>query len=165
MTSMSAAAAVETPRGFTWGIWRVWGLIVWVVPLALFALRFFNAASGFETLAAMLYLPIWYPVLGGLGMAPKWIWAARADKLQRPPAGVFPAMLVHWVGLLVVVLTFPGQGDGQAFASPLGLLIPAFAGAAETPVAIAAAVCSVAGLLLASVVASVARVSAPQSAA
>lgn len=146
-------------------MWRVWGLFVWAIPLALFALRFFHETSGFETLALMVYLPIWYPVLGGLGMTPKWVWRYRAGQGVRPPALVPVAMAVHWVGLLLAVLALRGQGDSMTFPSPLEQLVPGLPEGLSLPILVASLTLALLGLVAAIAAAAFARTPAAAAAA
>lgn len=133
-----------------------WGALIaliWVVPLAILAVRLFVAGGGWDLLFLIIYAPIWYPVLGVLGMIPRWTWRQRAGKHADPPAGIMRGFIVHWSGLLLMAIAAPGVGDSGAFASLLRREVHFFDERGEQTVTGIGLFCALAGLLIAIVVA------------
>lgn len=134
------------PRWQRW-LWRAWTPLVWIVPLLLLALRYVMPGVGWETIALILYGPIWYPLLAGAAWAPRIIWRARAGKLRQPPRALAACILLHWGGLLLAVLTGRGVGDLELFDSMLGRLLPFLGPVAQDVTLYAALALAAVGLL------------------
>lgn len=162
MAAVSESTA-HTGSGLERAIWRSWPVLVWGIPVLLAAVRFLVPNSGWDAIFLLMFFPVWYPVFALLGMTPRWVWRSRCRRAgvdigTQPPAKLLAFMLVHWIGLLLLVVSLAGLGDSGNLASVLAEAFPLLDQRAADFTAILAALFVVAGMVGAITVASSAKV-------
>ncbi len=100
-------------------MWSLWIWAAWLFPV-LFVLNGF-LVPGLWLLMLLFASPVLVPIVGLVGMLPRFILKARGH--SSLPAPLAPVLLIQWWACLAMILAFPDEDDGGPVPSVLDQLV------------------------------------------